>query len=320
MLLRKLLSDAGLDARLAFVTRHWSAQVDPQFPTLARFNDMLVFLPAQPGIAKDTWVDPTCDSRAAGELTTETRGLEVLLFNATKLGFSGVEVKSEWRSTADASNAQANVVKISHRAQLDAAGTLTDAVARTAKGLSAQWEEMAIGNQTTQDELREARRHAERSSALARVIEVTPGSCVVGTGTCASGRKIELPAYSTAESETRLLVPLNAMTDAYGTALTKGKAQRSSELYLTNQEAFEEVFDLDVQQGFALENVPKTVKVKTGLVETSVKVEATAKGARVTRTLKRDIGAVTMAEYDEVQSAFRAFQDARHLVLSFVKK
>ena len=110
------------------------------------------------------------------------------------------------------------------------------------------------------------------------------------------------------------------MTDAYGTALTKGKAQRSSELYLTNQEAFEEVFDLDVQQGFALENVPKTVKVKTGLVETSVKVEATAKGARVTRTLKRDIGAVTMAAYDEVQSAFRAFQDARHLVLSFVKK
>jgi len=320
VLLRRLLSDAGLDARLAFATRHWSAQVDPQFPTLARFNDMLVFLPAQPGLEKDTWLDPTCDSCAAGALPSELRGLEVLLFNATRLGIKGVEVKSEWRSTVDAASAQTNLVRIAHRAQLDAAGTLTDTMARTAQGPSAQWEEMSVGNQTHQDFLKEARKEAGRSSALARVVEVSPQTCVVAAGTCESGRKVELPAYSTAESETRLLVPLNALTDAYGNRLTKSKAQRVSDVYLRHEEAFEEVFELDVQPGFALENVPQTVKVKTGLVETSVKVEATAKGARVTRTLKRDIGGVTLAEYDEVQSAFRAFQDARHLVLSFVKK
>ena len=66
--------------------------------------------------------------------------------------------------------------------------------------------------------------------------------------------------------------------------------------------------------------VPRPTQAKTPILEAAVKIEPTPKGARVTRTLKQAIGGASLSEYDDARNVFRVFQDARHLVLSFVKK
>ncbi len=314
VLLRRMLADAGLDTRLAFATRHWSAQVDPGFPTLARFNEMLVYLPA------GAWIAPRCDYCGLNELPTELRGLDVLLFNATRLGIAGVTIKSEWKSTGEADPALGHLVRYALAAKLDAAGGLTDTMTETLKGPGAAEEVLRQVSLTDSDARRDERTKIGWSWSLAKLLDVTPAACSAQSGTCQKGKRLAIPAYATVESNTRWLVPLDALSTDYGSRLTKEKDQRVAELHLIREENFEEVFGLEANPGFALETTPPPVSVKTALVETSVKVEPTPKGAQVTQTLKRSIGGIPLAQYDDVQSAYRAFQDARHLVLSFVKR
>ena len=320
VLLRKLLADAGLEAHLALATRHWSAQVDPTFPTFGRFNELLVYLPVQPGLPGGAWLAPRCDYCGVNELPTELRSLQVLVFNATRLGIAGVTLKSEWRSTLGAAAAMAPLARVTHDARIDAAGALTDSVTEVLHGRAAQDEQLEAEGQTDTDVRNEERLEISSGSALARLLDVRPRACAADKGICQKGKRFSIPAYATAESATRWLVPLDALSSMHSARLTKDKEQRVAELHLQNEENFEEVFELEAPAGFVLESVPPAVAVNAPLVQSAVKVEATPKGAKVTRTLKRTIGGVSLARYDEVQGAYRAFQDAKHLVLSFVKK
>ncbi|GMU61273.1 MAG: hypothetical protein AMXMBFR34_30360 [Myxococcaceae bacterium] len=52
----------------------------------------------------------------------------------------------------------------------------------------------------------------------------------------------------------------------------------------------------------------------------SVKVEATEKGARLTRSLTRRVGEWPKALYPDLQKVATVFKDARHQLLAFEKR
>ncbi len=321
-MLRRVLADAGLQTRLAYATAAWSTQRDPNFPSLVHFNQMLVHLPAQDGLPKGAWLLPDCDHCGLNQLPTPYWGAEVLAFDVSRPGPSGLtQVRSAWVSTKDAERVTGYATRLTHAARLDGAGTLTDDLREVRSGWGAQLEAQKRARQTPTEVTRELENWANETSALTRVVAPGPRACDETAGSCVKEVRFQTPAYATAEGNARWLVPLNALSSGYDAHLTKDKAQRVAQaLHFEVDDRFDEVLEVEAPPGFVLEAAAKPVTVRTRLVEANVTVEATPKGARVTRSLKLELGAASMSEYDDVQRAFRAFQDARNTVLAFVKR
>jgi hypothetical protein len=321
VLMRRLLADAGVDARLAYATRHWSQQTDPSFPDLSRFNDLLIYLPAQPGLPGGGWLLPRCDYCGLNQLPAELRGLDALVFRAESRG-PVVEplVESEWRSTLDSQPARPSRTVYHHQARLEGEGMLDDAFRETTEGLASVPEELLSQAQTPSERLSAERSAVAARAALGKLLGTDPRTCNAEQGVCQLGKHFAIPVYATAESDQRWLVPLNALALNHSSTLKDPKSKRVADLHFQNQSEFEETFELEAPAGFVLESAPKQVSGSSPLVQSTLKIEATAKGARVTRTLKQSIGGVPLAQYEQTRNAFRVFQDARHLVLSFVKK
>jgi hypothetical protein len=321
LLMRRLLADAGVDARLAYTTRHWSEQVDPKFPGYWRLNELLVWLPPQDGLKAGAWLSPRCDYCGLNELPAELRGLDALVFTATKSPMKlEADVTSEWRSTSNAQPAKASKSLYTHKATLSADGSLFDEFREHDEGSEAAEEEIKNRMQTRGERLVQERNSVTDRSAIGVLSEMLPKQCDPRSGECDFGKRFVLPAYATAESDRRLLVPLNALSLAFNKTMAAPKERRLAPMHFQRAAEFEEIFDFEAPAGYVLEQTPKPVAVKTALVETTVKVEATPKGARVTRRLVESIGGAQLEQYDQNREAFRAWQDARQWVLSFVKK
>ncbi len=315
LLLQRLLSDAGVEAWFAFTTDKEGQQTAPTFPSRAAFDHLLVWLPRQPGLAEELYLDPHCNFCAPGDLTARHAGARVLVFRATTITPDNPEVTAEWRD-APSRVAPGSTHVTRHEATLDEAGNLSDVETWSASGLWAQSEaaKKRAGVPTDKSE----REYLRARSPLLRFRDFTWLDCDELVGRCGARRRFDIRAYATPE-EGRLLVPLTLMTTPWARTFDR-EARWSDVRFGWDEERWEEVVELSVPQGYRLVQGPAPRLARTPMLSASFSVEPTPQGARVRRTLARPMGTWSRDLYPELRSVAAVFKDARQFVLVFEKQ
>jgi hypothetical protein len=315
LMLKKLLEDGGVDVWLAYGTDKASRQRTPTFPLWSQFDHLFVYLPAQPGLDAPMTIDPHCEHCAPGTLTARHRGIPIYVFK-TRAVLGGVETEGRWTTAWAAAPEPPSRLRVTHRAQVQPDGALTDAVSYEATGTEAvdQSRSPPLGEKVQ----REALDAARRLSPVARVSEARFGPCVAVEATCRWSSTRTLPMMAVADGARWLVT--TALLDPYSDTLFD-EAERKQDVHFTWDDfTWEEVLDVEAPPGFRLAGAPPPVTVACDAMSATVKVEATDRGARLTRSLTRNVGEWPKALYPDLRKVAAAFKQARHQLLVFEKR
>lgn len=312
LLLRALLVQQGLDAWLAYGTGRYSQQTSPTFPRLAQFDRLFVHLPVQPGVARPTTVDASCDACSFGQLPAPYLRTPVFVFK-TEPELGQVRTTGRWVNALEDAPPAALVMK--HQVTLTPTGTLGDTVSVRYRGPPAEtareWKRTKTEKQHLDAELDVAR----RSSPIAHVKRVSWGACEAGD--CGWDTQLELALEATADGP-RWLVPTTMLRPSWEGVFES--PSRAHDAHFNEPLALEEVADITVPEGLQLVEVPPPARHRVDGLAVEVTFERTPTGARVKRSLSLEVCAVPRDEYPKLRALVEAFRRGRREVLVFAPK
>lgn len=312
LFLRWFLAQQGLDAWLAYGTGRYSQQTSPTFPRFEQFDHLFVHLPAQPGVARPTTIDASCASCGFGQLPERYLRTPVFVFK-TEPELSQVRTTGRWVNALE-DDPPPSKRELTHRVVLDAEGSLADTYTyRTSGPLS--------------DELRQRRAWKERKVKDAEYDAVRKRSPVANVDSvkwldCSPASCALQDAISFAREATRdgaqWLVPMTFLSAAWDDVFES--PTREQDVHFADPLLIEETADLAVPPGFQLVEVPAPVSAKVDGLSVDVRFERTATGARLKRTLRREVSVVSKGDYAQLRAVVETFQRGRRQVLVFAPK
>lgn len=309
LLLRHLLGQQGLDAWLAYGTGRYSQQTSPTFPRLAQFDHLFVHLPVQPGVARATTIDPSCDACGPGQLPEQFVRTPVFVFK-TEPELGQVRTTGRWvNALEDAPPAQ---LVMKHQVTLEPTGTLSDVVSVRYRGPPADPVREWRRAQTAQRHLDAELDVARRLSPIATVKKVTWGACEAGD--CGWETQLELPVEATADGP-RWLVPTTMLRPSWEGVFES--PSRALDAHFNEPLDIEEVAELTVPEGLQLVEVPPPTRHRVDGLAVEVTFERTPTGARVRRSFEMEVCAVPRGEYPKLRALVEAFNRGRREVLVF---
>ncbi|MFT3711684.1 MAG: DUF3857 domain-containing protein [Archangium sp.] len=312
LMMRLLLERAGVEAWVAYGTDALSNQLAPGFPRLDQFNHLFVYLPRQKGLQTPLTIDPDCHFCGPGMLTSRHREQRIYVFR-TRQEVSDFATEGRWE-TAFGSAAPISEKRFTHVARVEADGTVSDTITTRTSGLEA--------NRPFDDfkhrERKLLQREADewnRSNGMKSISDAHWSECKRSKGVCSWSSKLRFPAqaWKNGDNWTVHLGFLNSIHSELFDA-----EERKLDVHFTwDDRSVVEVLELTAPMGTRLVSVPPPQNFNAGSLRTSVEVERTPTGARVTRRIDTTIGFENKARYPELRAAADAFKRARQLVLEF---
>jgi hypothetical protein len=312
LMMRLLLVRAGLDVWLAYGTDALSNQLAPGFPRLEQFNHLFVYLPVQKGLPSALTIDPDCQFCAPGTLTARHRDQRIYVFR-TRQEVSDFATEGRWEF-AKGDPAPISERKFTHVARVEADGTINDTITTATAGLE-------INRPYDDFKHREGkllRREADewnRSNGQKSIDSAHWKECKRSTGRCMWVSKLRFPSQAWKVGNT-WAVHLGFLNSIHAELFDA--EERKVDVHFTGDDrSVVEVLELTAPQGTRLVSVPSPQNFNAGSLRTSVEVERTPTGARVTRRLDTVIGFEPHAQYAKLREAADAFKRTRQLVLEF---
>jgi hypothetical protein len=313
VLLRQLLDDGGVEARVAGTARAWTTAVDLEFPTVNSFNHLLVHVPLQKAIPVPLWIDPSCEYCRAGELPAETRGVDAVIFyNSVFLSQPQASVVRTIGS-APAADEEAE----SYEAVLDERGRLEVHVTDVLRGVRARETRLYKAGWTDEQRLKNAEDLAHRRSPTAEVSSFKDDPCDPLKGECRDEFAFSISGYATLDGN-RLIVPLSILNSRWTESLTREK--RARDVVLTRADRLDETLRIHLPAGFEPLHLPENVSVDSSALRVSLSAEKEPGGIVIHRRSEERIGRFPKGEYPGIRQAVRKFVEWRNLTLVLERK
>ncbi|MDP1827120.1 MAG: hypothetical protein Q8L48_27850 [Archangium sp.] len=294
LLMRRFLEEAGLTANLATYAARHSEAFDKTFPTLERFNRLLVYLPRQRGLDEGLWLDPSCESCAAGEVSSEASRVEALVFRANIIPLMDPVIVSEfrivtapateepvWRRTVDATP-QAN-----GDLRLEVKDERTERWA---------FERCAYLRETAERKLADdARRDALQIVSNATLLGLAPFTCSDHGAGSLERRTLELPRHLVVDDD-RMYVPLKLLYPGFAEVFAE-ETRLQPIAFSGSGWKSEHVLRFKAPPGWRFVQGPKTSAEKAPNLSATVETTATAEGAEVKLTVTATLGYQEARDY-----------------------
>jgi hypothetical protein len=313
LLLKFLLAREGLDVWLGYGTGKLSQQAAQDFPRLAQFDHLFVFLPAQQGLAREVAVDPSCDYCGFGQLPDWFQGTPLYVFKS-RPNLGDVLTADRWVHLGEVESPASRFV-VKHQAELHPDGTLSAEISVRVFGNTAQAHRERSVQWPAKKLAKSEQETLSRVSPLAKVDSAKWAEC--SPSSCGWDTRVEFPLEASADGQ-RWLVPTTVLWPLWEGVFESPK--RELDVHFADQEALDEVWELTVPAGLELVDVPKPLTFAVQGFSGEVSFEKTAQGARVRRKATRDVGVVPKADYPALREAVEGFRRGRREVLVFAPR
>jgi hypothetical protein len=305
------LRRAGVDARFACAAR--GGGLDTIFPSLIRFNHMLILVPAQPGIRDSLWLDPSCEHCVAGQVGVGLRGSEALVLRGEKELFGDLRVQAAFEPV-DASPAvpgrsrQVFAVRVGAGgdAEVEAQSEQRGSLALATRLERRAWSEERFRNA--------AAKYVSSRMGTGRLVESSADKCDRRTAVCRRRLRFVLPGYTTVDGD-RLLVPLTLLASSWDDDFN----QETREQDLFNPEATqsEEEATIEVPEGYFPVDLPANEELRSPFVDYSFTARDDGDAVIVRRSITDHAGLYSRTLYPGIRKVVRAFGAVRQKVLEF---
>ena len=314
LLVWKLLTDAGLDAKLALVSPLGRASFGLDAPMYGVFTVPMVYVPKGGGVETPIWIDPDCDACTRGQQSPYT-------FQAPAIVAAGVDEglkKNYWDflyTVTNGTRAHGRVLQERLDVALAADGNARVEVSQRAGG------DYAIGALISQSRMRKG--SMERR---ARGISTWrfPGSvfeshqdlaCDRAAGQCT--RKYSVKAPVARADTNQLVLPLALWSDSRGNYFDA--AERKRDIYISSARTLSDAVTVTAPAEYTVAQVPKTISLKSALGTFTLASDTKDGKTTVTRTLELKPGLYSKDDYEALRAPVRAFVAARGDVVVFAK-
>lgn len=313
MILRKVLEEAGVDARLAFTTQLLARQTARTFPEWEQFDRLLVYLPAQPSIPRPVAIELEAEYCAAGTLSPTVVGQPAFVFWMEGGAVGEGEAKGEWVTLDGAPGVQPQR-RDTHVARLEADGTLVDDHEMAVEGeLSEPWQKNHL-SWRTRDFERDMKQRAAAVSPLTRSLNPRWTDCDRLKGRCGYALTMKASHYAVRDGAS-WLVPLTMLTSLYEVFDVH---DRRHEVHIGGGVGpVEETLELQAPPGFHATQVPDTVTENVPGMSVRITAERTKTGIRLVRRVSLTPGSYPKAAYPKLRDTLERFQSVRNTVLTF---
>jgi hypothetical protein len=314
-LLWRMLARLGVRAEFAYASKYLEGLFDRNAP-ISALEHQLVWLPAQAGLAKPMFVDPSCEYCRAGELPEWDLGAPAVILHATKEPLAErPEVEVEPR-TIEGASAMPRASREHFRVRLSEAGDAEVALSLESRGEAAQLTRMGELRATASERDSIARawaRHAGEDSevrAFEPVVWSPDGR--VGTRSVVYFAK----SYGTVAGPV-MTVPLKLLGADWEAVFASDV--RRTDIDFRDSRTREEIAEIEAPPGWKVEALPKEAIVETPAL--TVQVEAKREGERaiVARTLRTRRGHYPRGLHPELKRALDAFRELGRATITFRK-
>ena len=294
LLLRRLIEEAGLTANLAAYAARHSEHFDKTFPTLERFNRLLVYLPPQSGLTEGLWLDPSCESCALGQVSSEAARVEALVFRANMFRLMDPDIVSEFRIvTAPASEDPVRRVTFDATPQANGDLRLEVKDERTESWAHERCAHLReAGAATLADD---ARSEGLQIVSNATLLENGPFKCSENSATSVERRSVELPRYLVIDDD-RMYVPLKLLYPQFADVFAEEKRLQPI-VFAGSGWRFEHVLRFKAPPGWQFVQGPKSGEQKAPGLTAMVETKPTAEGAEVKLTVSATVGYHEASDY-----------------------
>jgi hypothetical protein len=313
MILRKVLDEAGVEAKLAFTTRYLARQTARSFPEVDQFDRLHVYVPAQPSIPRPMAIELEAEFCPAGSLSPTVAGQPAFVFWMEGGAVGRGVVKGEWL-TLEGDPGVVTRRRDVHAARLEGDGSLVDDHAMVVEGeLSEPWQQNHL-NWRARDFERDLERRAGSVSPLAKSVNPRWTECDRLKGRCGYALTMKARRYAVRDG-TSWLVPLKLLTPLYEVFDVR---ERRHEVHIGGGVGpVEETLELQAPPGFHAAQVPDTVTETVPGVSVRITAERTKTGVRVTRRVALKPGVYPRDAYLKMRDTLERFQAVRNTVLTF---
>jgi hypothetical protein len=313
MILRKVLEEAGVEARLAFSTLLHSRQTAQSFPEWDQFNRLLVYVPAQASIDKPLALDLEPEYCKTGELTVGLQGQPAFLFWMVGGTVGAGEAEGEWITLEGPACAET----FSHEritAKLESSGALQARVEHVWAGeLAEQFEQRKI-NDSPSDFRQRVQDRATSISPLARTTDARWHACVARSGQCGFGFAVDARQYAV-KSGPNWLVPLSLSNRAFDSLR---QAERQHDIHISSRTGTEiEEIDIEGPPGFHAAALPDVVADAVPGLAIRLTAERTPRGAKLVKRVTLSPGIYPKEHIARLRPLIDKVRAWRNTVLTF---
>ena len=316
--LRTQLDRAGVKAQFALATRNVPGAVDKDFPSPLPFNQLLVYVPAQPSIEAPLWIDAGCEHCLAGQIPPALQGTDALLFEVQDKSDEALKFSTNFAAVRGASPIASTHTR-TYRARLDENGDLAVEAREEATGEESLARSQHLRRWTPAEREEDARRFVTERFPSGKLDAAVRDECDSAAGRCTRDLRFHLPACATGDGQ-RLLLPLVVFHSNWDRYL---KDPRRKGLLASDAVRIVEELELRVPAGWTLDESAGDKTSTSAVVDTgsaiAVRDEAGGQVVTVTRTAQRHVGRFGVGEASSAARALREFEAVRNRVLVFRK-
>lgn len=314
MAVRKILEEAGVEAKLALLTDAHSRQTARSFPEWAQFNRAVVYVPAQPpALPRPIVVDLEAEYCAPGELPPQVKDQPGFVFWMEGGTVGAGEGRGEW-VTLEGPACRAPVGREVHRAKVTADGTMIDVLEVWGEGERSEPRQREQKDWSERELARQGNRRSAEVSPVGGAADARWLECDRLKGVC--GRTVTLIAEHFAVRDGRnWLVPLTMLSSLYEHIDAE---QRLQDLVVDPAWGVtEEIIELEGPPGFHVGRLPDAVAASGPGVSMRVVAEKTKQGVRLSRRISLSPGLYPVSDYERMRPVLEAFRALRQTVLTF---
>jgi hypothetical protein len=303
LLLAYVLRSANVVAYLAWTARDPGLAFDHEFPSRGRGDHVLVFVPAQPGVDRALFLDPSCEACAVGQIPVWDADREALVVATRASTVLGTHVTTGFVPITGEVKAE-NSRTLVHLAELKADGSARDVLTVTRGGSSAVDRRLHTRSWPPAKWRKEAESTFGGRMPNARIERHEPVSYDKVKGVGRESITVELPSLGVIEGE-RMLVPLSLLGVRWDDTFVKKRRTRDISVRFALADVEEIVMRLP--PGYAVAELPPAERASAPALEVAFEAKAEPGQVRVRRELRLRQGHYGLAAYPEIQRVMQTF-------------
>jgi len=310
----KLLTDAGLDAKLALVAPFGRAHYGLDAPLYGVFTVPMVYVPKGNGVETPIWIDPKCDACSRGQLSPYTFQAPAVIAMSVDKGLK----RNTWSlQHAVTEGALAHALS-SHERQavtLRADGNARVEVSRRVGGGYAIASVVKKPRERKGSWERAARGYANWRFPGAVFESHKDKTCDRAAGQCTRSYSVKAPVARAVDH--RLAFPLSIWSAPRGNYFDA--AERKRDIYISSPRSISDAVTVTAPAEYTVAQVPEKASIESALGTFTLASETKDGKTTVTRTLELKPGLYSKDDYEALRVPVRAFVAARGDVVVFAK-
>ena len=313
LLLHTLLERAGVKASFGFIMRRLHGYLDQDFPLPGTFNHVLVYVPSQPGLDEALWIDPTCESCAAGELPSWSIGVEALDMRVEPelaATWRKVEGKAKWPEDKPELDRRRATLDVT----LDVTGDASVTLHEHRNGSYAVWYRKSHRKDDADEWKKDAEKTVARHAKNGRLRAHEAARCDRGLAECERELQFDVPGFATPDGD-ELIVPLDLIYSPLADDFHED--ERTMSVVVDDPLYEEHIVRFIPPAGYELAERPEPAEAASELATTRFTVTQEDDVVVVRTTLRVGMGELPASKWAELQAVGKAHNGyhARSLTL-----